>query len=76
MKNIPTSYLMVGISRTCPEWLKDNKDDNFLFTKNNMLAPPESLLSDMKAGRIDQVEYTNRYKEHIINIFINFYKNI
>ena len=69
MKNIPATYLMVGISRTCPEWLKENTNDNFLWTPNNILAPPVSLLSDIKSGRIDQNQYTERYKEHIHYIF-------
>ena len=69
MKNIPATYLMVGISRTCPEWLKENTSDNFLWTPNNILAPPASLLSDIKSGKIDQNQYTERYKEHIHYIF-------
>ena len=69
MRNIPSDYMMVGISRTCPEWLKDNQPSNFFWTKDNALAPPESLLSDMKSGKINEVEYRKRYTDHIHYIF-------
>ena len=69
MKNIPSNYMMVGISRTCPEWLQVNQPSNFFWTKDNALAPPASLLSDMKSGKINEDEYRKRYVDHIHYIF-------
>ena len=47
MKNIPANYLMVGISQFCPDWLKDDAPDNFLFVRGNFLAPTKELLNDI-----------------------------
>ena len=71
IKNIPANYLMVGISQFCPEWLKDNAPDNFLFMRGNFLAPTKELLNDIKSGNIDQFEYRKRYEEQ----FDEFFKN-
>jgi len=66
MKNLPSNYLMVGISRSCPNWLKgENQPGNFLFVPDNVLAPPASLLSERKSGNVSDEEYKRRYKEHI-----------
>lgn len=60
-KNIPKSYLCIGISRYCPEWFETNPPDNFFFTKSNFLAPSEELLNDIKSNSITQEEYKKRY---------------
>jgi len=71
IKNIPTNYLMVGISQFCPEWLKYDAPDNFLFVACNFLAPTKELLNDIKSGNIDPSEYRKRYNEQ----FDEFFKN-
>lgn len=72
MKNIPSDNLCVGISRYCPDWLKINHLDNFLFIENNFLAPSKELLEGIKNGSITQTEYTERYKDQIHHCFDKF----
>jgi hypothetical protein len=72
MKNIPADHLCVGISLYCPEWLKVNPPDNFLFVENNFLAPTKELLEGIKNGSITQEEYKSQYKEQVRNRFQNF----
>jgi hypothetical protein len=72
MKNIPADHLCVGISLYCPEWLKVNHPDNFLFVENNFLAPTKELLEGIKNGSITQEEYKSQYKEQVRNRFQNF----
>ena len=69
MKNIPANYLMVGISQYCPEWLKDDTPDNFIWTKGNFLAPGKDLVNDMKSGKIDQKTFTERYTNKFYDMF-------
>lgn len=68
-RNIPKSYLCIGISRVCPEWFYQNRDElkNFLWVKDNFLAPSEELLSGAKHGSIDIAEYKKRYLEEIFS---------
>ena len=72
MKNIPTDHLCVGISLYCPEWLKVNHPDNFLFIENNFLAPSKELLEGIKMGSITKDQYTERYKDQIRHCFDRF----
>ena len=79
IKNIPANYLMVGISQFCPEWLKDDVPDNFLFVRGNFLAPTKELLNDIKSGNIDSSEYRKRYEEQFDDFFKRCsyqYKNV
>ena len=78
IKNIPADYLMVGISQFCPDWLKENQPDNFLFVKGNFLAPTIELLNDIKSGKISRDVYTERYEQQIDNFFkmCHCYKDI
>ncbi len=66
-KNIPKNYLCIGISRKCPEWFANNSESlgNFLFVKNNFLAPSEKLLNGAKNGSIDISEYKKIYIEEL-----------
>lgn len=64
-KNIPKSYLCIGISRVCPEWFANNDLDNFMFIKSNVLAPSESLLEKIKSNQISQEQYKKEYVEHL-----------
>ena len=73
MKNIPTNYLMVGISQYCPEWLKEDAPDNFMWVKGNFLAPDKELLDDIKSGRIDHKTYTERYTNKFYESFDKSY---
>lgn len=66
-KNIPTDYMCVGISRTCPEGFNEYK--NFLFVKDNVLAPEQELLDDYKSGRETEDGYKRRYVEHFLDQF-------
>ena len=74
IKNIPTNYLMVGISQFCPNWLIEDQPDNFLFVEGNFLAPTKGLLSDIKSGRINQQEYRERYEKQFDDFFKNCYE--
>ena len=69
MKNIPANYLMVGISQYCPEWLKEDAPDNFMWVKGNFLAPDKELLDDIKSGRIDHETYRERYTNKFYESF-------
>lgn len=64
-RNIPKSYLCIGISRVCPEWFANNDLDNFMFFKSNVLAPSESLLNRIKANQITQEQYKKEYVEKL-----------
>lgn len=66
-KNIPTNYVCVGISRTCPDGFEGKS--NFVFVKDNFLAPPAGLLRDMKDGNETEEGYKRRYIKHILETF-------
>ncbi len=59
--NIPKNYMCIGISRFCPEWFANNELDNFMFVKDNFLAPSEELLQNYKDGKISQDQYKREY---------------
>lgn len=64
-KNIPKSYMCVGISRMCPKWFLENQNElkNFLWVKDNILAPSEQLLNSAKHGNTDISQYKKEYIE-------------
>jgi len=72
-KNIPTNFVCVGISRSCPDGFEDGGYPNFLFVKDNILAPDSALLEDFKAGRETEDGYKRRYIEHFLDQF-GYYK--
>ena len=57
-KNIPKDFLCVGISRFVPETFKYSNYNNFIWNKDNFLAPSIQLLSDIKNNKIDEDEYS------------------
>jgi hypothetical protein len=59
--NIPKDNMCVGISRTCPEYFNSNNIPNFLFTKNNILAPSEDLLYRFKNNELSEEDYKKIY---------------
>ena len=68
-KNIPTDYFCVGISRYCPDGFMNDDYKNFLFVRNNILAPEKELLDDMKSGKETEDGYKRRYVEHLLSHF-------
>ena len=66
-KNIPSNYICVGISRMCPEGFEGK--ENFIFVKDNYLAPPKDLIEDMKSGNETEDGYKRRYVKHILETF-------
>ena len=68
-KNIPTDYFCVGISRYCPDGFMNDDYKNFLFVRNNILAPEKELLDDMKSGKETEDGYKRRYVEHLLSYF-------
>lgn len=66
-KNIPKNYLCIGISKKCPDWFINNYESlgNFLFTKNNFLAPSEKLSERFKNKSINIEEYKRIYVEEL-----------
>ena len=72
IKNIPKSYLCLGISQICPDWLIDNDEyTNFIFVKNKCLAPSMSLFQDYKNDKVSIDEYKKRYIYGLYDILIN-----
>lgn len=73
LKNIPKTYLCLGISYICPEWLREYNDEhpNFLFIKNKCLAPSQELLFDIKNNKISEEEYKSRYIHELFGNIIN-----
>ena len=65
-KNIPKNYYCVGISRVCPNWFADRDLSNFVFYRNNFLAPSENLLAEFKANKISEDEYKKRYAKGLL----------
>ena len=61
LPKIPSNYMCIGISRYCPDWLKDTNIANFSFYRDNFLAPSEELLSAYKKGEVDIEEYKKIY---------------
>lgn len=71
-RNIPKSYICIGISRVCPEWFADNSSlDNFMFIKSNFLAPSEELLNSYKNNSITQEDYKKQYVQQIYTLLNN-----
>lgn len=70
-RNIPKDYVCIGISRYCPDWMRDPKFTNFSFTEDNLLAPEKDLLDDIKSGRETEEGYKRRYVEHLLGNFGN-----
>lgn len=66
-RNIPKDYLCVAISRFVPEVFKSSNYINFLWNKDNFLAPSKQLLSEVKSGSINQEEYSKRYIQEVFN---------
>ena len=65
-ENIPKDYMCVGISRVCPDWFKDSNIPNFMFVRNNVLAPSESILYGHKNGTVTEEQYTRQYISDVI----------
>lgn len=61
MNRFPDNWLCIGISRFIPNELQTTEIKNFLYTPNSILAPSKELLSDIKAGKINNEEYARRY---------------
>ena len=57
--------MCVGISRMCPKWFLENQNElkNFLWVKDNILAPSEQLLNSAKHGNTDISQYKKEYIE-------------
>ena len=68
-RNIPANYMCVGISRTCPDGFNNPDNKNFLFVRDNILAPTKELLSDFKEGRETEEGYKRRYVESLLSSF-------
>lgn len=69
IKNIPTNYLLVGISRFCPEWLHDGEPSNFMFIRGNFLAPSAELLEMKKNNDVTESQFADLYKKQISDFF-------
>ena len=57
LKNIPEDITPISISLYQP----------FPITSYNKLAPPESLLKEMKEGKLTITEYTERYVSEVLD---------
>lgn len=70
-KDIPKDCMCIGISRSCPfkDWNINNAFSNFVFYKNNILAPSEDLLNGYKAGKYSEQDYKRIYATQIFNWF-------
>lgn len=66
-KNIPADYMCIGISQVCPftDLNAGSFYSNFVFYKDNMLAPSRELLSGFKAGKYTSQEYKKMYVTRI-----------
>jgi uncharacterized protein YeaO (DUF488 family) len=63
----------------CPKWFDENKDElkNFLWVKDNFLAPSEQLLNSTKHGSTDISEYKKQYIEELFKKTVDMgYKDI
>ena len=67
---IPKNFMCIGISRTCPDWIRGDIP-NFSFFRHNVLAPSEDLLSGYKAGTISEEEYKKIYITDLFNAIQN-----
>lgn len=74
--NIPKDYMCIGISRTCPEWFKDKNISNFMFIRDNVLAPSESILYSYKNGTITEEEYKKQYITDVLSKVQNELKEL
>lgn len=70
-KEIPKDYMCIGISRVCPfkDWNISGTFPNFIFYKNNELAPSEDLLSGYKDGKYTEQDYKRIYVTQVFNWF-------
>lgn len=66
-KNIPSNYLCIGISKTCPfkDWNVNNYYPNFVHYKHNMLVPDDELLAKVKNGECTEQEFKRIYVTQI-----------
>lgn len=59
IKNLPSGYTLVSISRMCPKGIK--------MKMYGKLAPSAELLSDYKSGLVSWEQYTERYKKETLS---------
>lgn len=74
-RNVPKDFLCVGISRIIPNYFKDSQFENFIWSKDNFMAPSLELLLDKKNGKISEEEYSKRYITELtsrVNLYTGF----